>query len=111
MAGPSKCMHACFLSNVSEHMQRNVLIATRDIARLHKMNEEFLGEVKDKSDERSHEHRLEEIYTLAEAGWLRRQPNVKEAIRERGLQIHAFVYDRETNSAVPLVETDEKREI
>ncbi|TVY25311.1 Carbonic anhydrase [Lachnellula hyalina] len=83
---------------------------SKDIARLHKMNEEFLGEVKDKSDERSHEHRLEEIYTLAEAGWLRRQPNVKEAIRERGLQIHAFVYDRETNSAVRLVEIDEKRE-
>lgn len=71
------------------------------------MNDEFLEEFEVKFDERSREHRLEEVYTLAEAGWLRRQPNVKEAIRERGLQIHAFVYDRETNSAVRLVERDE----
>ncbi|TVY44957.1 Carbonic anhydrase [Lachnellula occidentalis] len=85
---------------------------SKDITRLHKMNDEFLGKFKDKYDERYREHRLEEIYTLAEAGWLRRQPIVKKAIQERGLQIHAFVYDRETNSAVRLVEIDDgKREI
>ncbi|TVY85896.1 Carbonic anhydrase [Lachnellula willkommii] len=78
---------------------------SKDITRLHKMNDEFLS-LEGKFDERSREHRLEEIYTLAEAGWLSRQPNVKKAIQERGLQIHAFVYDRETDSAVRLVERD-----
>lgn len=48
--------------------------------------------------------KLEEIYVLAETGWLRRQECVQKAIEERGLQIHPFVYDKETNRCVELVE-------
>jgi carbonic anhydrase len=81
---------------------------SRDIVKLHKMNDKFLGDFKEKFDERSREHRLEEVYTLAEADWLRRQPNVKAAIRERGLQIHAFVYGRQRNACVRLVEKEGK---
>lgn len=55
-------------------------------------------------DERSTAHRLEEVYVLAEVDWLKRQPNVKEAIRDRGMQIHAFVYDKEENRSVRLIE-------
>jgi carbonic anhydrase len=44
---------------------------------------------------------------LAEADWLRRQENVRRAIKERGLQIHAFVYDKEKNACVRLVEIEE----
>jgi carbonic anhydrase len=58
-------------------------------------------------DERSVEHRLEEVYILAEVDWLKKQPNVKDAIDERGLQIHAFVYDKEENRCLRLVETVE----
>jgi carbonic anhydrase len=62
--------------------------------------------MKNKSDINAYcRHRkLEEVYVLAEAGWLRRQENVKRAIEERGLKIHPFVYDKETNQCVELVE-------
>jgi len=69
------------------------------------MNDKFLGELNEKFDDTSREHRLEEVYTLAETDWLKRQPNVKAAIQDRGLQIHAFVYDRDRNACVRLVET------
>jgi carbonic anhydrase len=50
--------------------------------------------------------KLEEVYVLAEVGWLRRQEIVRKAIEERGLQIHPFVYDKDTNQCVKLVERD-----
>lgn len=86
-----------------------LLTYSRDITKLHKLNDKYLGEFKGKFDERSREHRLEEVYTLAETDWLRRQPNVMAAIQERGLQVHAFVYDREKNACVKLVEKDQCR--
>jgi carbonic anhydrase len=58
-------------------------------------------------DERSTAHRLEEVYVLAEVDWLKRQPNVKKAIQDRGMQIHAFVYDKEEDKSVRLIETVE----
>ena len=48
---------------------------------------------------------LEEVYVLAETDWIRSQPNVKKAISNRGLQVHAFVYDKAQNRCVSLVET------
>lgn len=55
-------------------------------------------------DEVSREHRMEEIYVLAEVDWLKRQPNVQKAIQERGVQIHAFCYDKETNQCSEMIE-------
>lgn len=56
------------------------------------------------SDEAGQDRRLEEVHVLAEMDWLRGQPNVKEAVLERGLQTHAFVYDKGNNTCVRLVE-------
>ena len=37
--------------------------------------------------------------------WLKKQPNVKDAMATRGLQIHAFVYDKEKTRCLRLVDT------
>ena len=55
--------------------------------------------------EEEHDRILEEIYVLAETEWIRNQPNVEKAMNERGLQIHAFVYDKVQNRCVRLVES------
>ncbi len=68
------------------------------------MNENHLERVESRLDGYCRHRRLEEVYVLAEVGWLKRQPNVQKAIQERGLQIHAFVYDKVTNTCVRLVE-------
>lgn len=47
------------------------------------------------------------MYVLAEVEWLKRQECVANAIKERGIKIHAFVYDREIEGCVQLVK-DEK---
>lgn len=56
------------------------------------------------TDEYSRCHRIEEVYVLAEVDWLKRQPNVKRAMKEWGLQVHAFVFDKERGTCVRLVE-------
>jgi carbonic anhydrase len=56
------------------------------------------------SNERSREQRMEEAYVLEELDWLKNQENVKKAIQNGGLKLHAFVYDKEKNSCVRLVE-------
>ena len=43
---------------------------------------------------------------LAETEWIRKQPNVKKAMAERGLQVHAFVYDKMQNRCVRLAESE-----
>ncbi len=48
--------------------------------------------------------KLEELYVLAEVDWLKRQDIVKTAIEQRGLKIHPFVYDKDTNQCVELIE-------
>lgn len=40
----------------------------------------------------------------AEVEWLRSQPTVAKAIAERGLKVHAFVFDKEEEACVRLVE-------
>jgi carbonic anhydrase len=70
------------------------------------MNIEYLSKSNDPANEQDRDRILEEIYVLAEAEWLRNQPNVKKAMSERGLQIHAFVYDNRQNRCVRLLEAD-----
>jgi carbonic anhydrase len=54
------------------------------------------------------ERRFEEEYVLAEVEWLKQQEIVKHAIEERGLQVHAFVYDKEKNTNWRLVDDEGK---
>ncbi|KAG0645730.1 Carbonate deHydratase [Hyphodiscus hymeniophilus] len=56
------------------------------------------------SSERSREQRLEETYLLHEVDWLKKEEHVQRAIRERGLIVHTFVYDKTRNECVRLVE-------
>jgi len=79
----------------------------KDVTKLHAVNERHLSLSDEILDERSVDQRLEEVYVLAEVDWLKKQPNVKQAIDERGLQVHAFVYDKEENRCLRLVETVE----
>lgn len=55
-------------------------------------------------DDYCRHRKLEEVYVLAEVGWLRKQESVKKAIEERGLQVHGFVFDKESGGCVRLVE-------
>ncbi|KAH8602277.1 carbonic anhydrase [Bisporella sp. PMI_857] len=75
----------------------------RDISELHAIDERLLRK-EGMTDERMIEHRLEEMFVLAEVKWLEEQPNVKKAIKEDGLKIHSFVYDKDTNQCVRLIE-------
>ncbi len=43
---------------------------------------------------------------LAETDWLKRQENVRKAMSEKGLQIHAFVYDKQSDTCFRLVEEE-----
>ena len=81
---------------------------TRDMKKLHAANEKYLGQVVEIESEVKDRH-LAEVYVLAEVEWLRRQPVVQNAIKERGLQVHAFVCDKKQNASVRLIETDPKR--
>jgi carbonic anhydrase len=47
---------------------------------------------------------------LAEVDWLKRQEKVKKAMKDRGLQIHAFVFDRLTERCVRLVGAEKREE-
>lgn len=40
----------------------------------------------------------------AEVEWLRSQPTVAKAMADRGLEVHAFVFDKEKEACVRLVE-------
>jgi len=76
----------------------------KDVTKLHNANEKFLASTQWRMNANSRDHRFEEVYVLAEVDWLRRQPIVKKAIHDRGLRVHAFVYNKETNSCVRLIE-------
>lgn len=76
-----------------------------DLSKLRKANENFLAS----KPEETRDRHLVEIYVLAEANWLKTQPTVKKAIEERGLQIHSFVFDKEKEKTVRLVEEDEQK--
>ena len=78
----------------------------RDVTRLHRTNVEFLSKTRKDISDQDRDRILEEVYVLAETEWIRKQPNVKKAIAERGLQVHAFVYDKIQNRCVRLVESE-----
>ncbi|KAL3420548.1 carbonic anhydrase [Phlyctema vagabunda] len=70
----------------------------KDVTKLHtRFSSSDVSQNSDKS------RQFEEIYVLAEVQWLKKQPIVKQAIEERGLQVHALVFDREKNHVVRLV--------
>ncbi|KAH6662724.1 carbonic anhydrase [Halenospora varia] len=79
----------------------------RDVAKLHHLNDAHLSSRDIELDERDRHRQHEEVYVLAEVEWLKRQECVANAIKERGIKIHAFVYDREIEGCVQLVK-DEK---
>jgi len=68
------------------------------------MNENHLSISNSPLDYECRHRKLEEVYVLAETDWLRRQANVRRAMDEQGLQIHALVYDKEKNTCFRLVE-------
>jgi len=81
-----------------------LMMFCRDITILHTLDEEHLRKDEGMTDRHQIEHRLEEIYVLAEIDWLKRQTNIQKAIEERGLQIHAFVYEKDKNQCSRLTE-------
>ena len=58
---------------------------------------------------RSQGQRFEETYILEEVEWLKSQANVQKAAQDRGMQIHAFVYDKEKNTCFRLVEEESRK--
>ncbi|KAE9377448.1 carbonic anhydrase [Stipitochalara longipes BDJ] len=74
--------------------------------KLHRTNTEYLSKTNQSLNAQERDRILEEIYVLAETDWIRTQPNVKKAISNRGLQVHAFVYDKAQNRCVRLVESE-----
>lgn len=83
----------------------------RPIVDLRKLSYSGQGQ-KEKGDEseeseKERERHFEEQYILAEVEWLKNQEIVREAIEKRGMQVHAFVYDREKNVCERLVEDEE----
>jgi carbonic anhydrase len=81
------------------------LTISRDVNKLHTFSDQYLLQQNPHIPETTLNHRFEEIYVLAEVDWLKKQENVKKAIEERGLQVHAFVYEKEGNECVRLVES------
>lgn len=73
----------------------------RDLSKLHAANEAALKSSMTEADKNRH---LVEVYILAEAEWLRKQPVVQKAMKERSLKVHAIVFDKATASAVQLLE-------
>jgi hypothetical protein len=67
---------------------------------------EYLSKTRKDISDQERDRILEEVYVLAETEWIRKQPNVKKAMAERGLQVHAFVYDKMQNRCVRLVESE-----
>jgi len=80
----------------------------KDLQTLHKANDDFLCQHTEMGVDEKDRH-LVEVYVLAEAEWLKKQPIVAKAIRQKGLQVHAFVFDKTTARCVRLVETPVKK--
>lgn len=73
----------------------------KDLSKLHAANEAAL---KSSMTEEEKSRHLVEVYILAEAEWLRKQPVVQKAIQERGLKVYPIVFDKATASSIQLVE-------
>lgn len=82
-----------------------LLTGNRDVTRLHRSNADHLSQINPNLSPADRDRILEEVYVLAETEWIHDQPNVKKAISDRGLQIHAFVYDKVENRCIRLVES------
>jgi len=78
----------------------------RDLSKLHRANEVYLRNSDMTEVERN--HRLVEVYVLAEAEWLKGQSIVEKALKDRGLEVHAFVFDKNYMSCVILDEVSSK---
>jgi len=74
----------------------------RDLSTLHKANEAYLNEADKGMDAEERSCRLVEVYVLAEGEWLKKLPSVAKAMKERGLQVHTFVFDKQKNASVTL---------
>lgn len=96
-------LHLSFYFLITSLSRTTLTTLRRDVAKLHRHNTLDLNEKHIILPEHDLQHRFEDIYVLAEVDWLKRQPLVKKAIEERGMQIHAFVWDEETNSCVQLI--------
>lgn len=70
------------------------------------MNENHLEKIHSPLNSEFRHRRLEEVYVLAETDWLKRQANVRKAMEEGGLQIHAVVYDKDNGKCWRLVEEE-----
>ncbi|KFY19609.1 hypothetical protein V491_04334 [Pseudogymnoascus sp. VKM F-3775] len=71
-----------------------------DLSRLRAAHEEHFPHLEPTQRDRH----LAEVYVQAEVEWLREQPTVAKAIADRGLKVHAFVFDKEKEASVRLVE-------
>ncbi|KAG9237309.1 carbonic anhydrase [Amylocarpus encephaloides] len=80
----------------------------KDVAKLHDQTTLDLSEKHIDLPQDDLYHRFEEVYVLAEIDWLKRQPLVQKAVNERGMQIHAFVWDEEAAACVQLVAGEAK---
>lgn len=74
------------------------------MTQLHALNESHLARSDSSLDYECRHRKLEEVYVLAEIDWLKRQPKVRSAMEEDGLKLHGFVYDKERNLCLRLVE-------
>ena len=83
---------------------------SRDVTKLHNVNDRHMSTSTGMigMDDVRRERRMEEIYVLAEVEWLKRQPSVEKAIREKGLKVHAFCYDKMTGKCSELIEVEEE---
>ncbi|OBT90925.1 hypothetical protein VE02_00248 [Pseudogymnoascus sp. 03VT05] len=71
-----------------------------DLSRLRAANDALLPDMETVKRDRH----LAEVYVQAEVEWVRSQPTVAKAIADRGLKVHAFVFDKEEEACVRLVE-------
>jgi carbonic anhydrase len=76
----------------------------RDLSMLHAANETYILDHDKSMVEEERNRHLTELFTLAEAEWLKKQSIVIKAMQERDLKVHAFVFDKKANMCVRLVE-------
>ncbi len=92
----------CGLLRVESEEPNGIHSWYKDLSTLRAANDSFLTSV----DPVTRDHHLVEVYVLAEVNWLKTHPVVKKAIEERGLKVHAFVFDKEKEATMQLIEGD-----
>lgn len=109
---PQFCIYVEGLSS-DAHLDSLFTVANwnpRPITQLHNLDDSYLSShhINGFHNKTAKEARFEELYVLAEVEWLKQQEIVRTAIEERGLQVHAFVYDKEKNICLRLEEVEAK---